>query len=245
LKKNSQERDSPSQRTQRELGERIASAEPGEKLPPEPDLARQMGVSRSTLREAMRIFETQGLLIRRQGAGTFIVDKKDMFDTRLEVLESLETIADRMDMEISMGELEIETPSADVELAEMLGVQVGTKLVSVARVINVKGRPAVYLRDILPRDILSQQELNEGFSGSILDLLIKRGDPQLEYSQTEIRAVAARSAEARALKIQRGNVLLMLEANLVTKTGNVIDHSYTYILPGYFRLHVNRKIGII
>ena len=29
------------------------------------------------------------------------------------------------------------------------------------------------------------------------------------------------------------------------KTGNVIDHSYSYFLPGYFRLHVNRKIGII
>ena len=55
--KNNQERESPSQRTQRELGERIASAEQGEKLPPEPDLARQMGVSRSTLREAMRTFE--------------------------------------------------------------------------------------------------------------------------------------------------------------------------------------------
>ena len=245
MNKNSQRPESPSQRTQRELGERIANAESGEKLPPEPELARQMGVSRSTLREAMRTFEAQGLLIRRQGAGTFVVGKDEVFDTGLEMLESLETIADRMGLEVSMGELEIEALSADVEMADALGVLVGTKLLSVTRVINAKGVPIAYLRDILPRDMLSQQDLDERFTGSVLNLLIKRGDLQLEQSRTEIRAVAARPKEARALQIQQGDILLMLEANLVTRKGNVVDHSYSYFLPGYFRLHVNRKIGII
>ena len=245
MKERNKKRESPFHRLQRELGERIANAEPGEKLPPEPELARQMDVSRSTLREAMRTFEVQGLLIRRQGAGTFVVDKGEVFDTGLEVLESLETIADRMGLEVSMGELEIEALSADVELAEALGVQVGTKLLSVTRVINAKGVPIAYLRDILPRDMLSQQDLDERFTGSVLNLLIKRGDLQLEQSRTEIRAVAARLKEAHALQIQQGDILLMLEANLVTRKGNVVDHSYSYFLPGYFRLHVNRKIGII
>jgi len=245
LKKHSQERESPFQRVQRELGERIASAEPGERLPPEPELARQMDVSRSTLREAMRTFESQGLLIRRQGAGTFVGGEIKLLDTGLEVLESLETIAERMGLEVSMGELEIEPLSADVEMADALGVQLGTKLLSVTRVIIAKGVPIAYLRDILPRDMLSQQDLDERFTGSVLDLLIKRGDPQLEYSRTEIKDVAACSRVARALQIQQGDVLLVLEANLVTRKGNVVDHSYSYFLPGYFRLHVNRKIGII
>lgn len=243
--KNNRNHESPSQRTQRELGERIARAEPGTRLPPEPELAQQMGVSRSTLREAMRTFEAQGLLIRKQGAGTFIVDKSDVFETGLEVLESLETIADRMDLEVSMGELEIEALSADTELAETFGVKLGTKLISVTRVINAKGIPIAYLRDILPRNMLSQQDLDERFTGSVLDLLIKRGDPKLEQSRTRIRAVAAREKEANSLKINEGDVLLMLEANLIARSGDVVDHSYSYFLPGYFRLHVNRKIGII
>jgi len=245
LEKNSQKRESPSQRIQRELGERITNAEPGEKLPPEPELARQMDVSRSTLREVMRTFEAQGLLKRRQGAGTFVVGKVEMFDTGLEVLESLETIADRMGLEVSMGQLEIEALSADAELADALGVQLGTKLLSVTRVINAKDIPIAYLRDILPRNMLSQQDLDERFTGSVLDLLIKRGNPPLEQSRTKVRAVAARSKEAHALQIQQGDVLLMLEANLVTRKGNVVDHSYSYFLPGHFQLHVNRKIGII
>ncbi|MDO9547215.1 MAG: UTRA domain-containing protein, partial [Pelolinea sp.] len=146
---------------------------------------------------------------------------------------------------VSMGGLEIEEYSACEKLAEEMEVAVGTELVSISRVINAKGCPVAYLRDILPAAIYTQQDLREGFTGSVLDLLIKRSNPPLEQSRTEIRAVAARPAEAKALQIQRGDVLLMLEANLVTQSGNVVDHSYSYFLPGYFRLHVNRKIGII
>ena len=100
--------ESPFQRLQRELGEMIANAHPGEKFPTEPDLARQMKVSRSTLREAMRSFETQGLLLRKQGSGTFKADTSSVFDSGLEVLESLETQAGRLGLGISMGNLELE-----------------------------------------------------------------------------------------------------------------------------------------
>lgn len=245
MKDNNKEYGTSYQRIQHDLGVRIASADPGEKLPPEPELARQLGVSRSTLREAMRSFEAQGLLMRRQGAGTFVTEKDGVFDTGLEVLESLETIAARTGLEVSMGGLDIEEMKAGEELAGEMELPVGTALVSITRVINANERPVAYLRDILPVDIYSQQDLSEGFTGSVLDLLIKRSNPPLEQSRTEIRAVTAQSVEARALQIQRGDVLLMLEANLVTQSGNVVDHSYSYFLPGYFRFHVNRKIGII
>jgi GntR family transcriptional regulator len=233
------------QKLQHELGLRIAKAKPGEKLPPEPEFASQLGVSRSTLREAMRFFEAQGLLMRRQGAGTFVTVKEGVFDTGLEVLESLETIAARAGLVVSMGGLVVEKIIANNELLKEMEIDAGTELVSISRVINAKERPVAYLRDILPLDIFSQLNLDEGFTGSVLDLLIKRSDPPLEQSRTEIRAVAARPSEARALHIQRGDALLMLEANLVTQSGKVVDHSYSFFLPGYFRLHVNRKIGII
>ena len=43
--------------------------QPGDKLPPEPDMLRQYQVSRSTLREAMRVLEVQGLVRSRPGPG--------------------------------------------------------------------------------------------------------------------------------------------------------------------------------
>ena len=45
---------------------------PGDRLPPERDLAEQLQVSRSSLREAMRTLELQGLVVSRPGAGTFV-----------------------------------------------------------------------------------------------------------------------------------------------------------------------------
>jgi len=245
LKKTAKTNDSPFYRLQRELGKIISEAAPGEQLPPEPEFARQLGVARSTLREAMRSFEAQGLIIRRQGAGTFVVEKNDVFETGLEILESLETIADRSGLFVSMGGLEINELRTDEKFAAIFNLPVGSELVSITRVINAKNRPAAFLKDILPKDVLSQQDLDHGFTGSVLDLLINKGIPKLEQSRTEIKAVAAESAEARALQIQRGDVLLLLEADLVAQEGGIIDHSYSFFLPGYFRLYVNRKIGII
>jgi GntR family transcriptional regulator len=223
----------------------INTAKPGDRLPTEPDLAKQLHVSRSTLREAMRSFETQGLLIRKQGSGTFKADATSVFETGLEVLDSLETLSSRLGLNVSMGELLVEKIPADEDLARSLSVKKDTLLVSVSRVIHVKNQPAAYLCDILPQDVIASRDLEESFTGSVLDLLIHRADPMPEQSSTEIKVIPAPREVARALDIQRGEALLMFEADLVDKTGRIIDHSFSWFLPGYFHFHVNRKIGII
>ena len=60
-------------RVREEIATRIASGHigPGTKLPPEPELAEEMGVSRATLREALRSLEEDGFVTRTRGAGTY------------------------------------------------------------------------------------------------------------------------------------------------------------------------------
>lgn len=48
---------------------------PGERLPSEAELSKQLGVSRATLREALRLLEEEKIVIRRHGVGTFINSK--------------------------------------------------------------------------------------------------------------------------------------------------------------------------
>lgn len=232
-----------SQRLHEDLGKIIAETPPGEKLLTEPELAKQLSVSRATLREAMRTFETQGLIYRHQGSGTFVIHPTQVFDTGLEVLESIETISKRIGLPVSMGDLKIERQIADIEMAKSLTIQPGDPVVCVSRVIHADGRPTAYLIDILPDDMLSNEDLESGFTGSVLDLLLKRGTPPLVSSRCEINAVEAKVNVAKALRIQRGDVLLRFTAYLYTLSGRVVDYSYSYFLPGYFNFHVIRRIG--
>jgi GntR family transcriptional regulator len=232
----------PFQRLQTELAKLISSSEAGSRLPAEPELALSLGVSRATLREAMRTFEGQGLVRRRQGVGTFVVGQAKVIETGLEVLESIETLANRIGLQVSMGEIQISDVLADAEESEMLQLPEGTPLVKIVRVIHADERPVAFLIDTLPRDVLPESELTSNFTGSVLDLMLKKGSPRLTKSFTDIQAVAAAAEIARKLEIQRGDVLLQFIARLYDENGNVIDYSSSYFLPGYFRFHVVRKV---
>ena len=232
----------PFQRLQGELAELIAKTPPGERLPAEPDLAKDLGVSRATLREAMRSFEGQGLIRRRQGVGTFVVSQSKVIDTGLEMLESIETMAQKIGLDVAMGDLRIEDIRANQEQADKFQVELNAPLVKITRVIHAEKRPVAYLIDTLPAGIISQREINSGFTGSVLDMLIQRGTPELANSIAEVHAVAAAVEVSRALEIQRGDVLLMFTGELFTNTDRVIDISASYFLPGYFKFHIVRRV---
>ena len=221
----------------------LANTPPDTYLPSEPDLARQLGISRATLREAMRPFEEQGLIVRRQGVGTIVTRPPRALDAGLEVLESLETLAARTGLTVEMGELNVDVRMPTVEEAGLLELTGEAPVVEVARVILAAGRPVAYLIDVLPRHVFPDDARAQGFRGSVLDFLLRRGDPQLDVSRTEISAVSAPGDVARALRIQRGDVLLRLEAYLYTRDGKGVDHSWSYFLPGSIRLHVVRRVG--
>ena len=53
------------------------SLKPGDRIPPERELAVEMGVSRASLREAVQKLVSRGLLVSRQGEGTFVTDRLD------------------------------------------------------------------------------------------------------------------------------------------------------------------------
>lgn len=228
-----------SQQLHAQLGELIAELSPGERLPSEPKLAQEFGVSRATLREAMRTFETQGMIQRRQGVGTFAVHPSGVMDAGLEMLESIETMAERSGLPVRMGAFDSNRREAQEAEREQLGEG---RVLEVSRVIEAENRPVAFLEDVLPDSLLTNDELYIRFTGSILDLLLKRGDPPLASSETNIQAVAASSEVARALHIQRGDVVLHMRATLLALDGRVVCLSESYFLPGYFRFRVVRRV---
>jgi GntR family transcriptional regulator len=224
------------------LEEILQGMETGSYLPSEPNLAEQLGVSRATLREAMRTFEGRGWIVRRQGVGTYVTRPPQVIPTGLEVLESIETRAARLGMDVSMGGYWVDHPEPSEIEAERFDIPVDREVLEVSRVIMTENRPVAYLIDVLPKGVLEEHELVDDFQGSVLDRMLKRGSPRLSHSQAEISAIAAPGSVARRLNIQRGDVLQLFEAWLYAQDGKVIDHSFSYFLPGVFRFHVVRRV---
>lgn len=235
-------RKSVSQQLHSDLEQIISTTEPGQRLLTEPKLANQLGVSRATLREAMRTFEIQGMIRRKQGSGTYVTHPTQVIDSGLEVLESIETMAERIGLKVTLGWLNVEQRPPDEHESQSLDIPPGEDILDVSRVILAEGRPVAYLIDALPLDVLSLEDVKSDFNGSVLDLLIERGTPKLAVARTEISAVTATAKVARALGIQRGVGLLCISADIYDSIGRAVERTFSYFIPGYFNFHVVRRI---
>jgi len=141
------------QQTAAALSEILAKTEPGSFLPSEPSLAQELGVSRSTLREAMRTFENQGLIVRRRGIGTYVTTPPKAIETGLEVLESVASMAKRMGFEVEISDLLIKESKPSAEEGSIFEIQPDHSLLTISRIVHVDGIPSAYLVDILPKCI--------------------------------------------------------------------------------------------
>jgi len=231
----------PYRRTAEALAELLDRSQPGEALPSEPKLAEQLGVSRATLRDAMRAFQERGLIVRRQGVGTYVGPK--LIEAGLEELVSIETLAAQIGMRVTMVGLSVERRETSQSESESLGLRDGQRVVEIARGIRAGGKPVAYLIDVIADGLVPDEAWGSSFRGSVLDLLLERGEFPLEFSRTEINAVAADRELAARMDLPLGEVLLVFEASLFTRDRSIVDRSRSYFLPGTFRFQVVRRVG--
>ena len=215
---------------------------PGEQLPSQNELAAQLGISRSTLREALLKLEQQGLVVRRHGVGTFIAPGYGVrLASGLERLESILKTAARQGMQLGVDALQVEERPADEEQAALLQVEPGTMVTSVRRVLQAEGTPIAYMHDVITASILPQTAIHESFNGSVLDAL--RQQPGLHISQATatIVAVNADTYLARQLGVNRRQALLLMEEQLFDDAGRVVEFSHNYFVPDFFQFYLVRR----
>jgi GntR family transcriptional regulator len=215
----------------------------GDRLPSEHELSQRLGISRPTLREALRLLEEEGMIMRRHGVGTFVAARRPVIESGLEVLESIERMAERRGLSTRMEKATVEERLTTPRELTGLELSTETPVTSVTRVIMADGQRIARLTDVVPQVYLRQPDLDGAFHGSVLDLLLARGWPALSHSRTELAVEVADVGLARTLHIPRGAPLLKLEAQLFAQDGQVVDYSVSHFVPGYFRFHVVRRIG--
>jgi GntR family transcriptional regulator len=216
---------------------------PGDRLQSEIERSQQLGISRPTLREALRLLEDEGAILRRHGVGTFMAAPRPVIEGGLEVLESIERLAERRGLHTRMDKLAVaERPATPAEL-EHLALSAEAAVTVVTRVIVTGTQRIAYLADMVPVEYLRRADLDRRFKGSVLDLFLARGFPALAHSRTELAAEAADVEMAQRLHLARGAPLLKLSAELFAADGRVVDYSLSYLVTSYLRFHVIRRIG--
>ncbi len=214
---------------------------PGEKLPSEPVLAKELGISRSTLREALRVFEEEGLITRRRGLGTFIKeDRLRIIETGLETLESLDSLAQRYGLEAGTKDLKFSLSRADKTIQEKLGASKEERVISISRIKTTSDRPVAYMLDILREKFVNFDDLKTNFRGSALDYILERKIP-IAYARANIIPTNAPRNLSRKLKVPLQAPILLLEETLFTKDGERVGYSLNYFVREFFKFHVIRK----
>jgi GntR family transcriptional regulator len=214
----------------------------GEQLPSEKELAVQLGISRSTLREALHNLEQDGVVVRKHGVGTFVAPGYEhRLESGLERLESILDLAARQQMQVRVGNLDVQQRPASTDLAERLQVPPGTPLTCVCRVIEVDRKPIAYMADYVISEVLSTDDVDGSFRGSVLDLLREKRDLRIAQAVANIVAVNAGPSLGQKLKVKPDQALLLLEETVFDDEGIAVEFSRNYFVPDYFQFHVVRR----
>ena len=212
---------------------------PGSKLPNEDLLAERFGVSRATIREAVRGLVEEGYLVRRQGSGTYVTSRpmlRNSLDTNFSYTAYLESTGVRAGRRI----LGIATVPADEVVADQLLIDVGTPVVELRRVRTADDRPAIYSIDCMPADVVDAERDREALGGSIYALLGSNGHP-VRHGEAVVAPAAADADLAAVLEVPEGTLLQHLQQVDVDAMGRRVLSSMEWHVPSVIELRVYRR----
>jgi GntR family transcriptional regulator len=224
---------------------------PGDRLPPELELAAMLGVSRGTLRTALDRLEEAGEITRRQGSGTYVGHpvRPSAFHEGLEVLRPYSELAARRGVTLTVSDLEVGERRIGAEAGEAFRLPPDTEALTVTRTILADGVPVAMMRDIVRPGIAlpAERRLRRAIEGGemVLDVLIDQGIP-IAFAVTHVRPrlIAARDRAGRALRVQGATAVLELEEIMHLGSGEAVQHSSDLFAPGGIDLQVRRNLEV-
>jgi len=188
-----------------EIRKKVLAGEyrPGERIPSEPQLAREFNVSRGTVEKAIRGLVDEGLLVREQGRGTFVA--RPRLESALFRLSSFSEEAKRRGFTPSTRLIRAQVVPADPTVAQILALPPGTPLIEIVRVHYADGSPLVYEIRQLAYELcpsLLEEDLEHS---SLHELLLYKYHIPLVKARFTIHAVTLQGEAARLLGVKEGS----------------------------------------
>ena len=210
-----------------------------ERFPSEFELARNLGVSRATLREALRLLEEEKVIVRKHGVGTF-VNPKPLFSSGIEHLTSISTMIRDGGMEPGTIVMEITEMKPNKKDIERFNCNNDDELVTIKRVRTADGEPVVYCIDnVLSKDLpVGTEEL---LNVSLFDAIEKTGKIRIEQAVANIEPVGYDEEASSILRCGLDVPLLVLLQSHYSAEGEMVLYSKNYFRADKFDFHVVRK----
>ncbi len=210
-----------------------------EKLPSEFELAKSLGVSRATLREALRLLEEENVIVRRHGVGTF-VNSRPVFSSGIEQLTSVSSMIRNAGMEPGTIYLSSMQTVASEDDIKRFHCGEDEDIISIERVRTANGEPVVYCVDKVPKEYLPEDFLSRE-EGSIFSALEELGNIRVSHAVAFIDPVGYHDVASPTLNCEPETSLLVLKQLHYDEKDRVVLYSKNYFRADKFSFHVVRK----
>ncbi|GAB7388313.1 GntR family transcriptional regulator [Bacillaceae bacterium] len=214
------------------------SLKPGERLPSEFNLAQQFGVSRETLKMALRLLEEENILIRRHGVGTF-VRARPIFSSGIEELFSITDMIAQKGFAPATHFLYSGYVDPQEEEMKKLKLSERERVLLIERVRTADGTPVVYCIDKIPQHLLPN-----GYSWhyeSIFDFLEEQANVTVSHAVAQIEALGYHEKISEILQCEPETSLLVLKQLHYDAQERPVLYSINYFRADKFSFQAVRR----
>jgi GntR family transcriptional regulator len=208
----------------------------GTLLQNEVDLAASLGLSRPTMRRAMQYLVDKGLVTRRRGIGTRVVQPK--LRRPLELTSLYDDLA-RAGRTPTTEVLSFGPVEAHGEVAERLDVPDGTTVLELARLRRAGGEPIAKLTNYLPESVKGFTEADLASHG--LYELIRSQGIRLHSATQTLGARNATAAEARLLDERKGAALITAQRVTYDDHGAAVEFGNHIYASSRYTFEINLR----
>ena len=195
----------------------------GARFPSDTELVERYGVSRGTIREAVKLLFQKGYLVRQQGKGTFVTYQKIQQDP--ERLIGFTELMKKHDMRPSARLIEVSTREPGRRVARLLNLDPNDKVVKVQRLRFGDKQPLIIERSFFVYNLFRPLLAFDLENSSIFELLYKHTSIRLGDATQSIEAISATQAEQELLNVPVGTPLLLIRRLIKTRDGQYFQYS--------------------
>lgn len=163
---------------------------PGSRLPSESELAKDLQVSRTTIRTALAKFAAEGLVIRKQGDGTFVSKRANEFGRQYGGQWDFSHVIESNGYKPSIQMLNRELrPATVTETQQLLLKKDHTQVWSIDRLFYANEKAAIHVNNIVPLHLMIDEATPPNGNLHIHQLLENYCAQTVAYAMTDIEAI--------------------------------------------------------